>query len=208
MDEITLYHYWRSSCSWRVRWALIYKKIPHKLIHLDLLKGEQRSEAYLSKNPAGLIPTLAVDGRYYAESLAILEWLEERYPRMPLLPTDPISRMLVRQLSLSIIAGTQPLQNLLVLNYLSSNEETRKETARHFISRGLRTYEQLIEKCSATYSFGGELSFADLALVPQCYNALRYGVDLAEFPLIKGIYKRCLTMDSCLKTAPEVYQPS
>ncbi len=208
MDQIVLHHYWRSSCSWRVRWALVYKRIPHNLIHVDILKHEHTSKQYLSMNPTGLVPIMEVDGHFFGESLAMMEWLEERYPRNPLLPVDPMSRLLVRQLTMTIVAGTQPLQNLNALNYVSPDEETRKSNARHFIRRGLQSYERLIEDCAATFSVGADLSFADLALIPQCYNALRQGIELEEFPQIAKIYQHCLTLDSCQKAAPESHKPS
>jgi maleylacetoacetate isomerase len=205
-DEIVLYHYWRSSCSWRVRWALNHKKIPHRLIAVDLLKGEQKSAEYLRRNPAGFVPTLEWKGNFYSESLAILEWLEESFPQAPLLPSDAHSRMIVRQLALEIIAGTQPHQNLSVLNYFSSDASRKKEISVHFITRGLAAYERLLNGKSGTYSYGSQITFADLALVPQCYNALRNEIDLGQFPLIHGIYKRCLKTEACKTSAPEAHQ--
>src|SRR5947209_1533710 len=109
--QLTLYHYWRSSCSWRVRWGLALKGLAYESVAVDILAGEQRSQAYLAKNPAGFLPTLVVDGRPFAESLAILEWLDETVPAPPLLPRDPLQRLTVRQLAMTIVAGTQPLQN-------------------------------------------------------------------------------------------------
>src|SRR3954470_1112807 len=98
-QQLTLYHYWRSSCSWRVRWALAIKKIPHQLKHINLLAGEHNTPEYKKLNPSGAVPMLEVQGRFYGESLAIIEWLDEAYPAHPLLPSDPASRMLVRQLA-------------------------------------------------------------------------------------------------------------
>ncbi len=207
-DGMVLYHYWRSSCSWRVRWALTYKNIPHRLIAVDLLKGEQKHSEYLKKNPAGFVPLLEYRGMYFSESLAMLEFLEEAFPQKPLLPNDPLSRMKVRQLSMSIIAGTQPLQNLEVLNYVSSDAGKKKDFASYFIRRGLKKYEAMIETFSGTYSFGSQLTFADLALIPQCYNALRNEIDLEEFPRVVKIYKHCLQTGSCQKSAPENYKPA
>jgi len=207
-EEMILYHYWRSSCSWRVRWALNVKKIPHQLVAINLLKNEQKTPAFLAKNPAGFLPTLEWQGAYFGESLAILEFLEEKFPQIPLLPIDLKSRMQVRQLTLSIIAGTQPFQNLSALDFLASDAEERKHISVHFINKGLEKYEAFLEHVnSSTYSFGSQLTFADLALIPQCYNALRNDIDLAKYPRIQGIYQRCRATEACEKASPESHEP-
>lgn len=208
--KYTLYHYWRSSCSWRVRWALNYKQIPHDLIAVNLLNNEHKTQEYLKKNPFSYVPTLEIDGRYYTESLAMLEYLEESFPKRNLLPSDPESRLLIRQLTLTLIAGTQPLQNLSVLNYVAKdNDAKKKEFATYFIERGLQTVETLLQKqqCVGTYTFGSQLTFADLALIPQCYNALRQEIDLRRYPLIYKVYQNCLQTEACQSSSPEAHQP-
>ena len=204
-----LYHYWRSSCSWRVRWALNHKQLPHKLVHIDILKKEHRLPEFLKKNPSGFVPVLEWRGRFFGESQAMLEGLEEAFPHAPLLPNDTHSRMRVRQLAFGVIAGIQPLQNMSVLEKLSSNLDVRKEWASYHIRKGLRVFESQLEQVNpGTYCMGGQPTFADLALIPQCYNALRYGVDLGEFPLIARIYDHCLSTDACKQAAPEAHKPS
>src|SRR5688500_13749210 len=110
--RMELYHYWRSSCSWRVRWALNHKGLAYMSHTVNLLTGEQRSPNYLKLNPAGTLPTLVVNGTAYADSVAILEWLEEKYPHQPLLPTSPDDRAVVRRLVQTVVSGIFPLQNM------------------------------------------------------------------------------------------------
>src|SRR5437899_2175350 len=113
---ITLYHYWRSSSSWRVRWALNFKDVEHKLVQVNLLDGESESPAYLKRNPLGYVPVLETQGRNLVESVAIIEWLEEKFPERPLYPVTPLDRAHVRSLVEIINAGIQPLQNLTVID--------------------------------------------------------------------------------------------
>lgn len=200
--QMKLYHYWRSSCSWRVRWALELKGLKVESIPVNLLQNEQKAAGYALKNPMQAVPTLEVDGKPLSESLAILEWLEEKYPTPALLPSDPFSRAKVRELSLIIAAGTQPLGNLKVLQYVASDQGERAAFAKHWITNGLMAYEKKVRETAGTYSFGGNVTIADLCLIPQCYNAERFAVDLGQFPLIKGIYDRCLKTKACEKAAP------
>ena len=209
MNEITLYHYWRSSSSWRVRWSLELKKIPHKLVAIDLLKAEHQSPNYLQKNPAGQVPCLQVDNKFFNESLPILEWLEELYPQPALLPSLPDERLEVRALALTIVAGTQPMQNLAAQRYYSDDIERRKIYSQHWIKRGLSAYESMLKlnQSSGLYSFGNQISLADLCLIPQCYNAERFEVDLNNFPLMQAINQRCLATQACKASSPASYTP-
>ncbi len=202
MEEITLYHYWRSSCSWRVRWALEIKKAKYNSVTVNLLTGEQRSPEFLKKNPLGFVPCLKVGDAYFAESMAIMEYLEEKFPKNPILPSDPKERMLVRQLSLMIVSGTQPLQNLEVQKFYSSDQKERERGIRHWITRGLSAYEKIVQKSAGSFSVGGSVTMADLCLIPQCYNALRFNVSLDQFPKIKQIYHNSLKDESCDRAAP------
>lgn len=200
--NLTLYHYWRSSCSWRVRWALAVKKQSYEAVAVNLLKGEQQSPEYLAKNPLGFVPCLAVDGQPLGESLAILEWIEESYPTPALLPKDSLARARTRQLCNIIVAGTQPLQNLSVQKYYCPDETKRLEDGRHWIKRGLTSYEKLLETTSGKFSVGDEVTMADLCLIPQCYNALRYELSLDLFPRAKAIYERCRELPECKAAEP------
>jgi len=202
-DQIELLHYWRSSCSWRVRWALAIKGISYKSTPINLLKEEQKIDSYTANNPSAFVPTIKINGESLAESGAILEWLEEVYPTPAILPQDSLSRIKVRQLALTIIAGTQPIQNPAVLKTVSSSPEARQEFGRHWIANGLAVYEKLLERGNpGTYSFGSTVTMADLCLIPQVYNANRFNVDMSQFPLISGINQRCLATKECDTAAP------
>jgi maleylacetoacetate isomerase len=200
--SLTLYHYWRSSCSWRVRWALALKGITYESVAVNLLQGEQRSAEYLAMNPTGQVPTLKVGDRLLTESLAILEWLEETYPHEPLLPKDPWERAQVRELTLMVVAGIQPVQNLKVGRYHSEEQKDREAWNRHFIEEGFHAIEKKLAGTTGPFAFGQSLTFADIALVPQVYNALRVGVEMRRFPRIEAIYSHCLKTDECEKAAP------
>lgn len=208
MTSLILHHYWRSSCSWRVRWALEIKGAEFKCIPVNLLQNQQRSPEYRDLHPGGLVPTLVANGQILNESLAILEWIEENYKTPPLLPEDAFGRAKVRQLALTIAAGTQPLQNLQVLNSISTEAETRKDWARKWIDAGLTVYETIVKDCAGSFSFKDQVSFADLCLIPQCYNALRFDLDLSKYPTIERIHNICLDTESCKKSSPDMFQPN
>src|SRR5690606_25265669 len=105
--QFTLYHYWRSSCSWRLRWALAYKGLSYQSVTVNLLKAEQKNDNYAKLNPAKFVPALIIDGEAFGESVPLIEWLEEQYPTPALLPKDPRSRLIVRQLTCTIASGIQ-----------------------------------------------------------------------------------------------------
>jgi maleylacetoacetate isomerase len=214
----TLFHYWRSSSSWRVRWALHDKGIRFTPVAVDLLKGEQAQPAFTARSPLGLVPLLCIDGHDLTESAAILEYLEERFPERPLLPppTDPLGRARVRQLALVIVADTQPLQNLSVLRQigqlgqLAGSPDATKDWAQRYITRGLDAYEALLQQPGwprGRFSYGDHLTVADLCLVPQCYNARRQGLDPSRWPRIHAIEQEALRTESGQRSAPDAYAP-
>lgn len=200
--KLTLYHFWRSSASWRVRWALAIKGLPFESVPVDLLAGEQKSEEHRARNPIGHVPALGFeDGRILAESVAILEYLDDLVPEPALYPRDPWKRARVRQLVETINAGVQPLQNLVVLARVSSDREAQQAWAGFYIERGLLAYEQLLglvasEGASGPFSMGAELSAADLFLVPQMNVARRFKVEVAPFA-------RCLAVEAAALATPE-----
>lgn len=201
--SLHLYHYWRSSCSWRLRWALNLKGLNYDQTPVNLLKDEHQTPEYLRMNPSGAVPTLKINGVPVSESLAIMEWLDEIKPTPPLLPRDPFSRLKVRELVDIIVVGTQPIQNLKVQRSVSSDPQERLRFAQHWIEAGLHAYEQRLRSgISGTFSFGGSITMADICLIPQVYNALRFNVDIHRFPLVKGIYDRCLKDPHCDRAAP------
>ena len=206
---LTLYHYWRSSCSWRVRWALACKNVTYQSIAVNILSGEHQQADYLARNPAGFLPALLIDGHCYGESLALIDWLEETYPNPPLYPKQAEARLRVRQLALTIATGTQPLQNPSLIQHFVPLESERQGHLQHFIKRGLGIYETLLERGQpGLYSEGDQISVADLCLIPQVYNALRFAVNLEAMPLLRAIYQRCLQLPECLAAAPERHQPA
>jgi maleylacetoacetate isomerase len=189
MAKLSLSTYWRSSCSFRVRIALGYKKLAYESVCVNLLDGEQKKPENLAQNPIGHVPTLSIDGVQYVESVAIMELLEELYPDPPLLPKSPHDRARVRGLVETINAGTQPLQNLSTLERVGTEPEKRTAWMKHFVTRGLGAFEALVasaekEGDSGPFAFGSAFTMADVCLVPQVFAARRVGVDLTPFPRI------------------------
>lgn len=196
-----LYSYYRSSCSWRVRLALELKQFHYTLHQINLLEDEQVEERYREKvNPLGVVPALAFDSGeiVLTQSVAIMEYLEEITEGSPLslLPSDPLDRAFVRQLVQIIAADCQPLQNLNVLRKiktlasLSSDEDARQIWGRPYILRAFHAYTKLIRSRQdrGKFSVGDKVTMADLCLIPQLYNARRFGINVEEeFPLLHEI---------------------
>ncbi|NDE14392.1 maleylacetoacetate isomerase [bacterium] len=203
-QDLTLYHYWRSSSSWRVRWGLKIKGVSWHDVPVNLLADAQKSPDYLKVNPVGFVPAVEIHGRCFGESLAILEWLEETHPTPPLLPKDPLDRMEVRQLMFQIACNTQPVQNLSVMRMHSPDKDEQHKWARHWITAGLAGYETLLEHGHpGKFSFGDHVTMADLCLVPQIYNARRFNVDVAKWPLLDAIGLRCMELPECKAAHPD-----
>jgi maleylacetoacetate isomerase len=212
--KLKLYHYWRSSCSWRVRWALNIKKLKCELVHVDLLKGEHKTPAHLERSALGFVPVLEFGGAlkpvgspYLTESMAILEWLEEIVPEPPLLPSlddaEPLARARVRELCQIIVSGTQPAQNLAILDHFSNQDAARKEWARHFIRRGLTAFESIAKGTAGTFAYGDHVTMADLCLVPQVYNARRFDIDVdQEFPVLARVAAAAMETPECQAARP------
>ena len=193
-----LYSYWRSSCSWRVRIALNLKGLAYTYEAVHLLKdgGQQNSEAYRALNPMRTVPTLEFEEgggvRRLSQSIAILEYLEERYRTPALLPADPLLRARARMLAEMVNSGIQPLQNLSVLQFVKNElKGDDKVFAAHWNARGLAAFEAAVKDTAGTYCLGETVTFADICLVPQLYGARRYGVDLAPYPTLTRIEAAC-----------------
>ncbi len=202
-----LYHFGRSSASWRVRWALAIKGLRYESTLVDLFAHEQTGGPHRARNPIGHVPVLEVGGRTLAESVAILEWLEETYPEPALYPRDPWGRARVRQLCETVNAGIQPLQNLAVIEHLSADPEVRRAWAAHFNARGLAAYEALLERFEAEgrgrFSWGDTLGAADLYLVPQLSGARRWKVDTSAFPRCEAVERAALATPHAEAARPE-----
>jgi maleylacetoacetate isomerase len=212
--EFRLYHYWRSSSSWRVRWALQLKGIECEFVPINLLSDETESEAHRSRNPFGYVPVLEwihptaqQKNPFLTESMAIIEYLDERFPKPSLLPQDIFLRAKTRQLAEMINSGTQPLQNPSVASFHSAEAEEQKRWNRHWITAGFQAYETLVKECSDGFSVGNQVTLADLFLIPQCYNALRNDISLSQFPTIEKIYHRAMSTESCQKASPDQFKP-
>ena len=176
-----LYSYYRSSCSWRARLALELKSLPYTLHQINLLQNQQSSV-----NPAGVVPALLLDDgvTIITQSIAILEYLEEISRTIKLLPECLIKRARVRQLVQVIASDCQPLQNLHVLRRFSEltgieDDTARQQWGRHYIIRALTVYKSLITP-DTLFSVDNSVSLADLCLIPQLYNARRFGINVEE----------------------------
>lgn len=205
--KVTLYHYWRSSSSWRVRWALNYKKVDYDSKHIDLLNGESESGEYKKLNPLGFVPALDIDGKILTESVAIIEWLEELIPAPTLYSSHLLKKAKIRSLVELINAGIQPIQNLTVLEHYSDDAEKRKAWMQHFIARGFEAYETLVKETYGTFSVGDHLTAADLFLIPQVYNANRCELNMKPYPIISKINENALKTASCEASHPDKFKP-
>lgn len=190
-----LYGYWRSSAAYRVRIALNLKGVPYKTQHVSLIDGAQRSTEFLGINAQGLVPVWEDDGVCISQSLAILEFLEEAYPEVSLLPDSLKDRALARQIALTIACDIHPLCNLRVLGYLknklSVNEESKLQWYRHWVSEGLSALEQLVKGTAGEYCLGDKPTIADCCLVPQLYNAERFDISGDNWPTLRKIAEEC-----------------
>jgi maleylacetoacetate isomerase len=204
MAKLVLSTYWRSSCSYRARIALNYKKLAYESKYVNIVSGEQKKPEYLAENPIGHVPTLHIDGVPYVESVAIMELLEELHPDPPLLPKSPQDRARVRALVETINAGLQPLQNLIVLDKVGGDDqEKRSAWMRFFITRGLTAFEALASE-KGPFAFGEAFTMADACLVPQLVAARRANVDLTPFPRIVRAEAAALALPFVSAARPEV----
>lgn len=204
--NIELHDYWRSSAAWRVRIALNLKKLDYAQSAHDLRRGQQREPAYLAIAPQGLIPAIASEGAVITQSLAILEWLEERFPQPPLLPADPAARAVVRSMALTVACDIHPLNNLRVLETLRKDHAADDAAVNAWISRwigqGFSALEATIEQHGGLCAFGDRLTFADCCIVPQVYGARRFNVSLAAFPRVLAVAEFCSQLPAFVRAHP------
>ncbi|ORL63538.1 maleylacetoacetate isomerase [Pseudomonas putida] len=184
-----LFTYFRSTSSYRVRIALALKGLDYQALPVNLLKGEQRGAGYLALNPQGRVPALRTDGgELLVQSPAIIEYLEEAYPQVPLLPTAAEARAKVRGVAAIIGCDVHPLHNVSVLNQLRQlgHDETQvNQWIAHWVGQGLAAVEQLIG--DEGFCFGDQPGLADVYLIPQLYAAERFNIDLAGYPRIRRV---------------------
>lgn len=203
-----LYDYFRSSAAYRVRIAMNLKGLSAERRYIHLRRGEQRAADYLAVNPQGLVPSLVVDGATLTQSLAIIEYLDEKHPSPPLLPKSAADRAWVRAVALSIACDIHPLNNLRVLNYLErelqADEPRRNEWYRHWIREGFAALEaQLTGRASSAYCLRGSPTLADVCLVPQVANAARLKVPMEPYPRIRAINDACLALPAFDRARPQ-----
>lgn len=206
---IKLYTLFRSSAAYRVRIALNLKKLEYVSIPKALARGEHRTAEYLAVNPQGLIPAVEMNGVVLSQSLAIIEYLDERHPTPPLLPKAALARAQVRSLALAVACDIHPLNNLRVLNYLrdqlGQGDEGVSAWYRHWINEGFKGLETELTRYSAhlRYCYGDEVSLADVCLVPQVFNARRFNVDLMPYPTISSIATHLEALPEFAAARPE-----
>lgn len=205
-----LFSYWESSSAWRVRIALALKGIDYTCIPVDLRRaggGEQHEAGFETVNPLRQVPVLewVEEGskRRLGQSMAIVELLEEQLPEPPLLPDDPFLRARARQLAEIVNAGVQPLQNTYVLGKVREGGGDDHAWAAHFITRGLRAMESLARETAGTYLVGDTVTIADVFLVPQMYNARRYGADLDGLDTLLRSESACAALEAFQRALPE-----
>ena len=203
-----LYTYNRSSAAYRVRIALNLKGIGWQSEAINLLKAEEQGEQYRVVNAQGVVPSLDDDGFVLGQSMAILEYLEEKYPTPALLPSNIQSRAIVRAMSNIIACDIHPLNNLKVLKHLvgklSVSEEDKIAWYVHWIEEGFAALEALLQKHSnGRFCFGDNVTLSDALLIPQVYNANRFDVNLKPFELIRTINESCLQIEAFQQATPE-----
>ncbi len=208
MTKPILYQFWRSSSSWRVRWALMVKGVEFDIHSVDLGAGEQLTPEHLARNPLGRVPALLLDGHCLAESVAIIELLEERIPSPPLFPKDPWARVRTRQLVEYVNSGIQPFQCPVCVNRARDTPEARTEWSRFFNERGLLAYEKMLETVAAEglggrFSVGDTLTAADILLCTQTWSARRFGVDVEQFPRVFAVEKAAMATPHAERARPE-----
>lgn len=206
-----LYGYWRSSAAYRVRIALNLKGVAYEQESIHLVKdgGQQFSDDYTAMNPAQLVPTL-VDGELSLnQSMAILDYIEHKFPQQPLLPTDIAERAQVLALANDIACDIHPLNNLRVLKYLTGelgvSDDQKTEWYHHWLHKGFAPLETQAKKYGSTgkFLFGDKLTLADVVLIPQIYNALRFKLDMSNYPLLNSIWEHCNSLDAFNNALPE-----
>lgn len=204
-----LFDYFRSSTSYRVRIALQLKDLAYEMTHINLLEGRHREESYKQHNPSGGVPTLMDGDVTIAQSLAIIEYLDERYPAPKLIDGDAAQRALIRQLSHIISDDIHSLINLRVMAKLAQDykaaEEQKQDWYKTWVGAGFSAYETLLGRYNKgrRFSVSDAPGMADLCLIPQLYSARRFKFDLSPFPEICRIERNCLALESFQKAAPE-----
>ncbi len=203
-----LYNYFRSSASFRVRIALELKGLAYEYVPVHIARGDHKKEGYAAISADTLVPMLETDdGLRLSQSMAIIEWLDETYPDVPLLPRDTAGRARARALAQSIACEIHPLNNLRVLKYLvrelKVEEEAKNTWYRHWVREGLEAFErQLAQQPASTYCFGETPTLADCCLVPQIFNGRRFNCDFSGLPRTMAAFDACMKLEAFQKAQP------
>lgn len=207
LSDYTLYSYWRSSASWRLRWALVLKNLKFEYVPVNLLKKENIGINHIALNPSGKIPVLVTPkGDVLTQSLPMLEYLEEIHPEVPLFPKDPIQKAHCRALCEVISSDIAPMQLPTTQARHSKDPLEKLAWTQEWVRKGLKSFDDLLEKhgLSRDFCMGNTITMADLFLIPQIYNAKRYEIDMPiEFPRLWKIYENCLATKAGLNSSPE-----
>ena len=207
MSDILFHGYWRSSAAYRVRIALNLKGLDYEEVDHDLRTGAQQDPTYKAVAPAGLVPAVEHEGHAYVQSLAILEWLEERWPEPALLPKLLNERAIVRGMALTVGADIHPLNNLRILKYLKNELDEPQEGIdawiAHWIQEGFAALEVLIDRHGDGFAFGATPTIADCFVIPQVFNAERFSVDLTNFPKIRTVADRARALPAFAAAHPD-----
>ncbi|XP_039033655.1 glutathione S-transferase zeta class-like isoform X1 [Hibiscus syriacus] len=205
-NKLKLYSYWRSSCSFRIRIALNLKGLDYEYIPVNLLKGEQFSPEFQKLNPIGYVPVLVDGDVVVSDSFAIFMYLEEKYPQIPLLPSDLAKKALNIQAANIVSSSIQPLQNLAVLKYIEEkvSPEEKVPWAKFHIEKGFGALEKLLKDHAGKYAIGDEVAMADAFLAPQILAGIqRFNVDMAKFPLLTRLNEAYSELPEFQKAIPE-----
>ena len=202
-----LHSYFRSSASFRVRIALALKGLPYDYVAVHIPKGDHKKPPYVDLSADTLVPLLEMDGQKLSQSMAIIEYLDEKHPAPALLPVDALGRAKVRALAQSISCDIHPLNNLRVLKYLTKElkvEEDAKNTwYRHWCREGLVSFEkQLVQLPASTYCYGDTPTLADCCLVPQIFNAQRFDVNFDGLTRTMAAFDACMKLPAFQKAQP------
>ncbi|NOX95760.1 MAG: maleylacetoacetate isomerase [Alphaproteobacteria bacterium] len=206
-----LFGYWRSSATYRVRIALALKGLDYDYEPVNLLKGEQKGSAYLTRNPTGLVPTLETDdGDFITQSLAIIGYLEDSHPAPTILPDEPVARAHALSIAMSIACEAQPFMNLRMQKYLKTERNFNDIAMTDWLNRwsggAMAAVEKIVTQTGGDYCIGDTPSLADCCLVPQMFGALRFGIDVSAMLRLNAIYERCQKHPAFEKAHPD-HQP-
>lgn len=208
MTDVVLYDYWRSSASYRVRIALNLAGLPYEAVSVDLVAGDHKTPEHLARNPQGLVPALWIDGVMLTQSVAILSYLDQTR-NLGLLPADPLDRARVEAAAHAIAMDLHPVCNLSVMKHATGGQDpARTEWMQHFITPGLRAFETLLPDGDGPFCFGEAPGLADLCLMPQIYNADRWGAPYDDCPKVQRAKLACAAHPAFVAAHPDAVKPT